>query len=156
MNYLRENKRGFLFNVFFIGLFILVFNIFVFKNESNAMSTTMDISNLSEMQIQKLSLTATNNAQSNNGTFYQVNINAYVDTRLTGPGNRRAIYGNGEKVCIDVSFSREIQTVSEDVKMFIKFGDGGEIELKPEKNHNNGVLHFTHIIKKVIKELFLF
>ena len=51
MNYLRENKRGFLFNVFFIGLFILVFNIFVFKNESNAMSTTMDISNLSEMQI---------------------------------------------------------------------------------------------------------
>lgn len=148
MNYLRENKRGFLFNVFFIGLFILVFNIFVFKNESNAMSTTMDISNLSEMQIQKLSLTATNNAQSNNGTFYQVNINAYVDTRLTGPGNRRTIYGNGEKVCIDVSFSREIQTVSEDVKMFIKFGDGGEIELKPEKNHNNGVLHFTHIIKK--------
>lgn len=51
MNYLRENKRGFLFKVFFIGLFILVFNIFVFKNESNAISTTMDISNLSEMQI---------------------------------------------------------------------------------------------------------
>lgn len=147
MNYLRENKRGFLFNVFFIGLFILVFNIFVFKNESNAMSTTMDISNLSEMQIQKLSLTATNNAQSN-VAFYQTGmIVPWVEPNVTGC--RKNCYGAGSKVYIDVYFTKKIKS-EKDALMIIKFQDKETTkETTYELNPNivNNMLRFEHEIK---------
>ena len=143
MNYLRENKRGFLFNVFFIGLFILVFNIFVFKNESNAMSTTMDISNLSEMQIQKLSLTATNNAQSN-VAFYQTGmIVPWVEPNVTGC--RKNCYGAGSKVYIDVYFTKKIKS-EKDALMIIKFQDK-ETTYELQPNIVNNMLRFEHEIK---------
>lgn len=143
MNYLRENKRGFLFNVFFIGLFILVFNIFVFKNESNAISTTMDISNLSEMQIQKLSLTATNNAQSN-VAFYQTGmIVPWVEPNVKGC--RKNCYGAGSKVYIDVYFTKKIKS-EKDALMIIKFQDKETThELQPKIVNN--MLRFEHEIK---------
>ena len=147
MNYLRENKRGFLFKVFFIGLFILVFDIFVFKNESNAMSTTMDISNLSEMQIQKLSLTATNNAQSN-VAFYQTGmIVPWVEPNVTGC--RKNCYGAGSKVYIDVYFTKKIKS-EKDALMIIKFQDKETTkETTYELNPNivNNMLRFEHEIK---------
>ena len=147
MNYLRENKRGFLFKVFFIGLFILVFNIFVFKNESNAISTTMDISNLSEMQIQKLSLTATNNAQSN-VAFYQTGmIVPWVEPNVTGC--RKNCYGAGSKVYIDVYFTKKIKS-EKDALMIIKFQDKETTkETTYELNPNivNNMLRFEHEIK---------
>lgn len=143
MNYLRENKRSFLFKVFFIGLFILVFDIFVFKNESNAISTTMDISNLSEMQIQKLSLTATNNAQSN-VAFYQTGmIVPWVEPNVTGC--RKNCYGAGSKVYIDVYFTKKIKS-EKDALMIIKFQDKETThELQPKIVNN--MLRFEHEIK---------
>lgn len=107
------------------------------------MSTTMDISNLSEMQIQKLSLTATNNAQSN-VAFYQTGmIVPWVEPNVTGC--RKNCYGAGSKVYIDVYFTKKIKS-KKDALMIIKFQDK-ETTYELEPNIVNNMLCFEHEIK---------
>ena len=94
-----------------------------------------------------MSLTATNNAQSN-VAFYQTGmIVPWVEPNVTGC--RKNCYGAGSKVYIDVYFTKKIKS-EKDALMIIKFQDKETTkETTYELNPNivNNMLRFEHEIK---------